>query len=82
MKRFINVMVMRASHFIKWPDNKDLDLVKRKFERIRCITQVCSAIDCSHVKMELSSKTRSMDNFNKDKDYNYDVQAILGTNYV
>jgi hypothetical protein len=31
---FINDMIMKAFHYIKWPNNEDLDLVKMKFERI------------------------------------------------
>jgi hypothetical protein len=34
VKRFINAMIMKASHFIKWPNNEDLNMVKMKFERV------------------------------------------------
>jgi hypothetical protein len=33
VRRFINALISRASHFIKWPNNEDLNLVKMKFER-------------------------------------------------
>jgi hypothetical protein len=70
---------MRASHFIKLLDNEDLDLVKKKFERIRGIPQVCSAIDCTYVEVKLWRHTRSMDYFDKNKDQNYVVQTIINT---
>jgi hypothetical protein len=48
VRRFKNAMIMRASHFNKWPTNEDLNLVKIKFERIRGIPQVCGTIDYIH----------------------------------
>ena len=40
VRGFISDMMMRAFHFIKWPNNEDLGLMKIKFERIRGIPQV------------------------------------------
>jgi hypothetical protein len=45
-----------------------------KFERIRGIPQVYSAIDCTDVEVELPRRSRSTDYFDKDKDYSYVVQ--------
>jgi hypothetical protein len=30
VRKFINVMLMKASHFIKWPNNENLNLAKMK----------------------------------------------------
>jgi hypothetical protein len=73
VRTFISAIAMSALHFIEWPDNEDLDLVKRKFERIRGISQVCGASDCIHVQMKLLGHTRSIDYFDKDKNYSYVV---------
>jgi uncharacterized protein (UPF0212 family) len=54
VRRFINAMIMRVSHFIKWPNNEDLDLVRMKFEGVKSTPQVCGAIDCIHVKVGFS----------------------------
>jgi hypothetical protein len=70
---------LRASHFIKWPINEDLNLVKMKFERIRSIPQVRGAFDSTHMEAELPGCSRSTDYFDKDKDYSYVVQAIVDT---
>jgi hypothetical protein len=70
---------LRASHFIKWPINEDLNLVKMKFERIRSIPQVRGAFDSTHMEVELPGRSRSTDYFDKDKDYSYVVQAIVDT---
>jgi hypothetical protein len=51
-----------------------------KFKRVRGILQVCGAIDCTHVEVELPGHRRSIDYFNKDKDYDYVVEAIVDTN--
>jgi hypothetical protein len=45
-------MIIKTSHFIKWPNNEDLNLVKVKFERIKGIPRVYGAIDCTHVEVE------------------------------
>jgi hypothetical protein len=79
VRRFINAMILRASHFIKWPINEDLNLVKMKFERIRSIPQVRGAFDSTHMEAELPGCSRSTDYFDKDKDYSYVVQAIVDT---
>ena len=64
---------------VKWPINEDLNLVKMKFERIRGISQMYGAFDCTHVEVELPRHSRSTNYFDKDKDYCYVVQAIVDT---
>jgi hypothetical protein len=67
---------MRASHFIKWSINEDLDLVKKKFERVRGILYLYGTIDCIHVEVGLLKHTKATNYFNMDEDYNY-IQAIF-----
>jgi hypothetical protein len=77
VRRLINVMMMTASHFIKWLNNENLDLMNVKIQRVKGLLQVCGAIDCTFVEVDLLGHTRSIDYFDKDKDYNYVVQAIV-----
>ena len=52
-------------------------MVKRKFENLWDIPQVCGAIDCTHVEVDLPGNARSTDFYDKDHDYSFVVQAIV-----
>ena len=77
VKRFIMTMLLREKHHLQWPSSDDLQMVKKKFENLWSIPQVCGAIDCTHVEVNLPSNARSTDFYDKDHDYSYVVQAIV-----
>ena len=84
LKRFIMAMLLRGKHHLQWPSTDDLQMVKRKFENLWGIPQVCGAIDCTRVEFDLPSNARSKDFYDKDHDYSCSTShrqlgyAILG----
>ena len=70
-------MILRGKHHLQWPGTDDLQMVKRKFENLWGIPQVCGAIDCTHVEVDLPGNARSTDFYDKDHDYSFVVQAIV-----
>ncbi len=64
-------MLLYDHPHLQWPSNDGLEIMKRKFEDVWGIPQVCGVFDCTHIEVELPIHTRSMDFYDKDHDYSY-----------
>ena len=62
---------------IEWPSAQKIALVKAKFERCYGIPQICGVIDCIHIEVEHPIHERFSDLFDKDKNFNFVLQAIV-----
>jgi hypothetical protein len=80
MRRFIKSLLSRGRHHLQWPDADQLAIIKAGFESKWGIPQICGAIDCTHIEVELPGNERSTDFFDKDKNYSFTMQAVVDSN--
>ncbi|ERN10279.1 hypothetical protein AMTR_s00178p00058280 [Amborella trichopoda] len=75
--RFVESMEERAIHHLKWPDNKEMEGIKSKFERIRGLPNCCGAIDTTHIVLSLPSVEASKLWCDHENKYSMVLQAIV-----
>ena len=77
---FAHSIILCGHHHLIWPNFEGSQRVKSKFEAKCGILQVCRAIDCTHILVDLLSNECAIDFFDKDKNYSIILQAIIDSN--
>lgn len=71
VSNFVRSMVFCGQHHLTWPNAEGLERMKANFEAKPGIPQVCGAIDCTHIQVDLRSNECASDLFDKDKNYSF-----------
>jgi hypothetical protein len=75
---FVKALCKKRQNHLRWPQGDDeLIRVKKGFAAKHGLPQVCGAIDCSHIRLDLPRNEKALDWYDKDQNYSMVVQAIV-----